>query len=289
MTIDTAVGPADVLHRLALVVECVDSVMERRLGTQVKIGREVSPLLLPRGYPPGWPCLDLIPRGPGRGMILFDWRTPTKPVRIRIADPARRYVPRRFELPLWTLAEIVAAEATPPVVPAASRLLRPSLSPGTAYQAARGTTAIRGRVASGGTGVRWARLTAIGPGPQAVGWAQADERGEFLLVIADTGTLPPPAPSELTVDLTVIAPAPAAAQPPAQSAGDQSAADPYADLVVEALPRSANPPSPTDLDNDILRGRAMPPGYIASTSAVPPLTVPVGGELTLTTDIPFTA
>ena len=294
MTIDTAVGPADVLHRLALVVECVDSVVERRLGTQVRIGREVSPLLLPRGYPPGWPCLDLIPRGPGRGMILFDWRTPTTSVRIRIVDPARRYVPRRFELPPWKLAEILAAEATPPVVPAASRLLRPWLSPGTAYQAARGTTAIRGRVARGGTGVRWARLTAIGPGPQAVGWAHADERGEFLLVIADTGTLPPPAPSELQVDLTVIAPAPpppgppGPPGPPAGSAGDQ-AADPYADLVVEALPRSANPPTPTDLDNNILRGRAMPPGYVASTSAVPPLTVPVGGELTLTTDIPFTA
>ncbi len=280
MTVDTAVGPADVLHRLALVVECVDSVTESRISTPVRIGREISPLLLPVGYDPGWPCLDLIPRGPGRGMILFDWRTPTTTVRVRIVDPMRRYVARRFELPLWKLAEIVAAETTPPVVPAASRLLRPWLSPGTAYRATRGTTAIRGRVASGGIAVRWARITAIGPGRQAVGWAHADERGEFLLVIADTGTMPPPAPSELPVDLTVIAPDPAQAGP---------AADPFADLVVEALPRSANPPSPTDLDNGILRGRTAPPGYVANTSAVPQLTVPVGRELTLTSDIPFTA
>jgi hypothetical protein len=281
MTVDTAVGPADVLHRLALVVECVDSVAQRRLSTQVRVGREVSPLLLPVGYESSWPCLDLIPRGPGRAMILFDWRTPTKPVRIRIVDPARRYVARRFELPLWTLAEIVAAEAAPPMVPAGSRLLRPWLSPGSAYQAAQSTTAIRGRVASGGTAVRWARLTAIGPGNQAVGWAHADERGEFLLVIADTGTLPPPAPSELAIDLRVIAPDPQQVPPVSDDA--------YADLVVEALPRSANPPTPKDLDNGALRGRAQPAGYVANTAAVPQLTVPVGHELALTTDIPFTA
>lgn len=281
MTVDTVVGPADVLHRLALVVECVDSVIQRRISTRVRIGREVSPLLLPAGYEPSWPCLDLIPRGPGRAMILFDWRTPTKKVPIRIVDRERRYVPRRFELPPWKLAEIIAAEAAPPVVPAGSRLLRPWLSPGSAYQTARSTTAIRGRVVNGGTAVRWARLTAIGPGNQAVGWAHADERGEFLLVVADTGTLPPPAPSELAIDLRVTAPDPKQPPPPSDDA--------YADLVVEELPRSANPPTPNDLDNSVLRGRATPAGYVANTAAVPQLTVPVGRELALTTDIPFTA
>jgi hypothetical protein len=283
MTIDTVVGPADVLHRLALVVECVDSVDERRASTRVRIGREVSPLLLPAGYESSWPCLDLIPRGPGRAMILFDWRTPTKPVRIRIVDPARRYVARRFELPLWKLAEIVAAEAAPPMVPAGSRLLRPWLSPGSAYQAAPSTTAIRGRVASGGTAVRWARITAIVDAshhPQAVGWAHADERGEFLLVIADTGMLGA-FPTELDIDLKVIAPDPQQAPPVSDDA--------YADLVVETLPRSANPPGPHDLDNGVLRGRAQPAGYVANTAAVPQLKIPVGRELALTTDIPFTA
>jgi hypothetical protein len=273
-----------VLHRLALVVESVDSVVERRASTRVRIGREVSPLLLPVGYESSWPCLDLIPRGPGRAMIVFDRRTPAKPVRIRIVDPARRYVARRFELPLWTLAEIVAAEAAPPMVPAGSRLLRPWLSPGSAYQPAPSTTAIRGRVANGGTAVRWARITAIVDdhhhAPQTVGWAHADERGEFLLVIADTGTLGP-FPNELDIDLRVIAPDPQQAPP--------VSGDAYADLVVEALPRSANPPAPHDLDNGILRGRAQPAGYAANTSAVPQLKVPVGRELTLTTDIPFTA
>jgi hypothetical protein len=214
-------------------------------------------------------------------MILFDWRTPTKKVQIRIVDRERRYVPRRFELPPWKLAEIIAAEAAPPVVPAGSRLLRPWLSPGSGYQTAQSTTAIRGRVVNGGTAVRWARLTAIGPGSQAVGWAHADERGEFLLVVADTGTLPPPAPSELAIDLRVTAPDPKQAPSPSDDA--------YADLVVEELPRSANPPTSNDLDNSVLRGRAMPAGYVANTATVPQLTVPVGRELALTTDIPFTA
>jgi hypothetical protein len=281
MTVDTAVGRADVLHRLALVVECVDSVIQRRISASVRIGREASPLLLPVGYELSWPCVDLTPRGPGRAMILFDWRTPTKKVRIRIADPERRYVARRFELPLWTLAEIIAAEAAPPMVPAGSRLLRPWLSPGSAYRTVDSTTAIRGRVANGNTAVRWARLAAIGPGNQAVGWAHADERGEFLLVVADTGTLPPPAPSELAIDLKVTAPDPKQAPAPSE--------DTYADLVLEALARSNNPPRPTDLDNSVLRGRATPAGYVANTAAVPQLTVPVGHELALTTDIPFTA
>ena len=282
MTVDTVVGPADVLHRLALVVECVDSVIQRRISTRIRIGREVSPLLLPVGYEPSWPCLDLIPRGPGRAMTLFDWRTPTKKkVQIRIVDRERRYVPRRFKLPLWKLAEIIAAEAAPPVVPAGSRLLRPWLSPGSAYQTARSTTTIRGRVVNGGTAVRWARLTAIGPGNQAVGWAHADERGEFLLVVADTGTLPPPAPSELTINLRVTAPDPKQAPP--------SSDDVYADLVIEELPRSGNPPTPNDLDNSVLRGRATPASYVANTAVVPQLAVPVGRELALDTNIPFTA
>ena len=59
--------------------------------------------------------------------------------------------------------------------------------------------------------------------------------------------------------------------------------------MVEALTRSANPPAPQDLDNDVLRGRSMPPGYRANTAAVPQLSVPVGAELILTTDIPFAA
>ena len=240
----------------------------------------------PRGcwawpYDRAWPCLDLARKGPALALLRFEERPPSQ-VRLRLVDPWRRFVPRRFDLPLWTLAEIGAAERTPPAVPAGSRLLRPWLLPGSGAEPARGTTVIRGRVATGGAPVRWPRVTARGPGNQAVGWAHGDERGEFLLIVVNTGTMPPPAPSYLPVDLKVTAP-----DPSRPVAVDPS--DPLADLVVEAVARSSSPPLPGDLQNDLLRGRSTPSGYLASTAVAPTITVPVGRELTLTAAIPFAA
>ena len=40
-TIDTAIGPADVLHRLLLAVECQDAVLQRRVSGSIRIGREL--------------------------------------------------------------------------------------------------------------------------------------------------------------------------------------------------------------------------------------------------------
>jgi hypothetical protein len=280
--IDTVVGPADVLHRLLLAVDCLDAVLRRRISGSIRIGRELPAALLPRGYDPSWPCQELPSRGPGRAVSCFDYRSPIHTdLVIRIADPSRQFVARRLELPPWQLTEVLAAEANPPVVPAESRLLRPWLAPGSGYRLPRSATSIRGRVARADhSGVRWARLTALGPGNQPVGWAQADDRGEFLLVIDGTGTLPPPAPSALPVDLVVTA---------ANSVAPDPGADQFADLVIEQLTRSANPPVPQDLDSDLLRGRAVPPGYQANTAVVAQLSVPIGAELTLTTDIPFAA
>jgi hypothetical protein len=128
--------------------------------------------------------------------------------------------------------------------------------------------------------VRWARLTAVRPADGPVGFGHADDRGEFVVVITDTGSLPPPAPSTLDIDLVVTAPNPATA--PAVDPHDR-----YADLVVEPLARPSNPPLPPELDNAVLRGTAIPAGYVANTAVVPTLTVPVGDELSLTTAIPF--
>lgn len=101
-------------------------------------------------------------------------------------------------------------------------------------------------------------------------------------MITDTGSLPPPPPESLQIDLQVIALDPATAPP-------VDPHDAYADLVVEAVGRPSNPPLPAELDNDVLRGTATPPGYVANTEAVPTLTVPVGAELFVTAPIPFAA
>lgn len=279
-TIETVVGTADVLHRLALGVECLDAVTAQRVRADVRIDREVDRLLLPPGRPPGAPLSALEPRDAGRAQLRFDHTTPADPIRIRIWDPRRRYAPRRFELSLWTLAEIIGAEAAPPLVPGAARILRPRLFPGTAGPVPRGATVIRGRVETAGAPTRWARVSAVRTGDVEIGHGHADDRGEFVVVILDTGTLPPPAPSELSVDLVVTAPDPVPAP---------DAHDPLADLVVEPLARPSNPPLPAELDNDVLHGVATPAGYAANTAVPPTLTVPTGGELTLIDPIPFAA
>lgn len=281
MIIKTIFGEAQVLHRLALAVDCVDAVTESPLIIQVRIGAEVAPRL--RSYPddPTWPCADLIPHGVGRATRLHRPPMPAN-ITVRIADPTRRYVPRRLTTPLRTDAAITASDnGTGTYIPVGSRRLRPWLSPGSAYQIPRTTTAIRGRVMRGAVAARWPRITAIGPGGEAVGWAHGDDRGEFVLVIVSTGTLHPPAPSKLPVTLIVTAPT----NPPAIS--DDPLADPSADLVVEAVPQSQVPPADTDLNSPLLKGRTTPPGYVTSTTSTT-LTVSVGVITQLPADVPFT-
>jgi hypothetical protein len=168
-----------------------------------------------------------------------------------------------------------------------SRLLRIWLAPGPAYLLPRGTTAIQGRVLRGAAGgalspgnpVRWPRVTAIGPGNVPVGWAHGDEHGEFVLPVSSAGTLPP-VNGQFPVDIDIVG-RPAATAPPPDPA------DHLADLVVEPVPRSSAPPADGDLDNDLLRGRAVPVGYAGGIAPRPHWTVQVGSLLSTGTDIPF--
>jgi hypothetical protein len=277
-TISTPAGPAYVMHRLALAVEAIDAPTQRLAAEPLRAGREVDPR---RGGEPAWPCRDLARSGTGRFRLN---RAPDVPdsVRLRLDDPTRRYVPRRFDLTLWPPAATDGIDDTPPTgvfVPATSRLLRPWLLPGSAYQPPRGTTAIRGRVVRNGKVVRWPRIRAFVAANVLVGWAHGDERGEFLLVITDTAT-PPPVDDAIAITLNVVA-----APPPASSPDPD---DRLADLVVEAAPRSAAPPNPGDLDNPLLRGNADPPGYRPSAAGGMAVTVLSGELLTLASDITFT-
>ncbi|MFI9386618.1 hypothetical protein [Kutzneria sp. NPDC052558] len=265
-------GPIAVRHRLALGVEALDATTRTLAGSGLTAVRET---------PRGQVALDSddngrfkLRHGPGVGTNVV----------LRLDDPNRRFVPRRFSIPLWTLAEVLPVDQDPPTgpyIPVASRLLRPWLLPGSAYRATRGSTALRGRVVrDGGRPARWARLNALGAKGELLGWTHCDDRGEFFLLIGSAGALPPPAPDTLDVDLVVTAPATATTPDPA---------DRLTDLVVEAAPRSPAPPSPSDLDNDLVRGLAIPPGYRASTAPRPHLTVPVGEVLAVARDVVFTS
>jgi hypothetical protein len=275
---DTSVGPADVLHRLALGVEPLDAVTGYPLATAVRVGQEVPTHLRPRPakLETYWPCLDFETNGtarfklrhgiggPNRIKVNADGSAPT--IVVRIDDAQRRFVARRFRIPVWTRLELEQADPTGddqptgPYVAMASRLVRPVLFPGNAYPVARGTTVIRSSVVRNGKPVRWPRVIAR-VGGVVSGAAQGDEHGEFLLVVTSDWTMLAAPPSKVDVNLTVRAVPPANAPKP--DPGDR-----LADLVIEDV----NRPLPAD---GALSGTGTPPGY--QDYAVPaPVEVTVG-------------
>ncbi|WP_250037778.1 hypothetical protein [Paractinoplanes maris] len=119
---------------------------------------------------------------------------------IRIVDPSEQYVPRRLSVPAPTFAAVLGTDDLPGKP---ARAHRPVLFPGRRRGLAPGTTAMLGRVVRAGEAVPWARIEARPAGAGPVLWrAQADHRGEFLLVV---GPLPVPVATSraTTVDVDV--------------------------------------------------------------------------------------
>jgi len=180
------------------------------------------------------------------------------------ADP-RHHVPRRLALtPIQTDGE----------PPAAIDNIRTGwLWPGANYPLGANATAIRGRIRQGPSlpaaqAVPWARVIITRPadinavpnfaGEPAVAWAHGDDRGEFLAVLGNAAvpggaTLPASLPLRLWVFL-----------PPATSL---DATDPLASLPLEQ--------AQSDAINDVLRGIAVPAGYLMQPALSFPL---VSGE-----------
>ncbi|MFF3935669.1 hypothetical protein [Streptomyces phaeofaciens] len=282
--ISVAAGPVDVLHRLALAVRPLDGRTRRAAGPGLRVGREAA-AVPGRRMPPGGVVLPLESHG-ATGHVLRYGSSGSLPatVAVRIDDPARRWIPRRFSVPLWTPAELTGADAEPPTarpVRAEARLLRPWLLPGPAYAVPQGTTGVRLRVTRAGRPLRWPRVEAFGgPAGALVGWAHGDEHGQVLLLVHGlVGVLPSSVPSTYTVALRSLARDPATAPPP-------DPRDPLADLVAEAVTRSQSPPGGADLDNPLLRGSARPPGYRAG--AVDFLATLTVGQVVHAADLPHT-
>ncbi|MFB7253520.1 hypothetical protein [Streptomyces nojiriensis] len=272
-------GVVDVLHRLALAVRPLDARTRAPAGPGLRVGRETgrAPGRRPR---PDDPIRPLESHG-ATGFVLRYGTAGVlgKTVTVRVDDPARRWVPRRFSLPLWTRAELAGADARPPTaahVRADARLLLPWLLPGPSYPVPQGLTGMRLRVIRAGEPVRWPRVDAYGRGGVPIGWAHGDEHGQVLLLI---DRLPYPVESRFPVALRTHAPDLATAPPP-------DPLDPLADLVAEAVTRSASPPRPQDLDNGLLRGTDVPAGYhTASAYTVRTLAV---GQVVHADDLPHT-
>jgi hypothetical protein len=272
--IETSVGPVDVWHRLALAVECRDALTNQLVVTPLRVGYELPRSPYVPVPTPAYPCVLLDAAGPARFKLRHDVPLPAR-VQVRIDDPERRFVARRVRLRLWPSSRVDGGGARP-YIPTDHRLLRIWVWPGTAGCLSPGSSVIRGRVMRGDKPARWARVTATGATNALAGFAHADDRGEFALVITDAGQQPLGA--TFPVDLTVESRR-------APRAVDVD--DPLADLTVEPIPRAPSPPAPAVLDSPRLRGLAPPPGYVANAKPATHVTVMTGADTTLPDDLEF--
>ncbi|MDO9074816.1 MAG: hypothetical protein Q7U73_16285 [Rubrivivax sp.] len=248
-------------HRLALGVEAIDAAREQPLLTPVMLTHDDAPL--------GNPRQPFLRHASNRQALLYDayYAPQARTVTLRLFDQVeslyspdadrRRFVPRRLQISLPTLA---AAEAAAP----AARGCRPHLFPAAAYPISQTVTGLRAHVMRAAAGApplpqqrpaRWARVWATVPSGQplltqsaVVARAMCDERGEFLLIVRhDPAALG--VGSLLSVRLRVFAAA--EAQPPNVSL---PGLDPLWDAPIET------PASLADTD-PVLRGEALPAGY----------------------------
>jgi hypothetical protein len=289
--IDVTVGRVDVLHRLALAVRPRGAVNTGGMTHGVRVGLETPRARARRPRRRG----DATPLDPvlrsrevgldgGAAFVLRHGDRGLTQVTLRVHDPARRWQPRRFRVPLWTAKEVEAVDANPPPasgpIPAESRLLRPWLLPGPAYLPPRTATGVRLRITRGSVAVRWPRVEAFGLRGHRVGWAHGDEHGQLLLLVRDIGVLPQPPPATFDVAIRIHTPHPdPRRRPPVDPL------DPLADLTVEDMARSSAPPTNQDLDNDLLRGITRPSDYVTVDQDVV-VTLTVGEVVAFSHDIP---
>jgi hypothetical protein len=274
--LQTSIGSAVVYHRLALAMECRDALSDRPVDSLVVVSYRRLPTAT--NPIPAWRRLSRT----GVAQFTLRHRIPDDPTRplpqlqIKIEDPSRRYIPRRFTVTPWTYAQVKEPAA---YVPTRARLLRLWLRPGSAYQLPQTATVIRGRVAlQDSNPVRWARVEGTTLFSVA-GWAHADDRGEFVLPILDPGYDPVRDPRlGVVVTLRVVA----AKNPAASHPKDRTA-----DLISEIIQRSSNPPLDAELDNDVLRGVAVPPGYVGNIAPARQVPVRIGAAVNLTQDVEY--
>jgi hypothetical protein len=270
--IDTSVGPAAVLHRLALAVEVVDPLTDRLAVTPLRVGREL--VRRTRTTDPRWPCAKLDAGGPARFKLRHQHPLPRRVV-VRLDDPSRRFVPRRLRIALWPVGRLDRSLAQT-YITTSHRLLRAWLWPGAAAALPAGSTLVRGRVVRPEGVARWVRVTARDQNGRIVGRAHGDDRGEFVLVVTDQTANPLPPVLALTLRVH-------ARRRPATV----DAFDPCADLVVERLQRSPEPPADALLESPALRGTRLPAPYAANARPDTLVNVPTGTEVVLADELVF--
>jgi len=232
----------EVIQRLAIGIEPIDSQRAGRLGYPLQVQHEAAVSGLPR--PP-------IERHTSNLYALRYQPGVTTPLNLRFFDSPvppyrseydrRRIVARRLNIPIFKLADVEALEkadadaAHKEEKDFKRRIRRPIFFPGAAYDFSATTTGLRGRVMRDGLPMRWARVVAALAGSDViVGRAHGDDRGEFLLLINANVATGSAVPQPLAIEVSVFGPKDAPT-PPSPELPDL---DPLWDLPLETL---ANP------------------------------------------------
>lgn len=178
---------------------------------------------------------------------------------VRVYDHYRRYVPRRFSLP-------ILSSDTVDTLPYTHRVRRPVLFPGAAYDVSKNRTGIRARIMRGGVPFRWARVEAFLPGTtNRVGMAFGDDRGEFLMLLAAEAT--PFSELNDPLDVTIAVSGYATVLPAPSAEIEQN--DPLWDVPVEEVPVPG-------ADDDVSAGEVFPGGYGTFISTLRTISVTLG-------------
>lgn len=180
-------------------------------------------------------------------------------VQIRIYDLHRRYVPRRFLLPLVTLQQMLEVEQNESADYLDQRVRFPALFPGAAYPVHTRVTGVRGRILHNDEPLRWAMIEARSSqnGNQIVARAKGDDRGEFLLHIPPLAVPDVSLTESFSFDLVVWARPQALVPVPSDIAG----IDPYWDAPIEVV--VDNQP-----DDAVSSGFTIPSDYVQSQTTV---------------------
>lgn len=270
---------SETVHRLAVGFEPRDAATGRRVRSGLELRAETagSPLRAWRRFEPDdnlTPALPQVAKHPSNRfsitMAATDRLFPEKTaIAFRLVDPSRWYVPRRFVVQLADHAAIVAQDLDPTTrsSPAANRVLRPSLHPGSAYPRSPRATGLIGRVLRGTKPLRWARIRVVDRrNGRLLAVAHGDDRGEFtvLLGASITGALPDRA---IAVRVIVFGPEEA----PKPTDPDAPALDRLWDAPIERLPVPAH-----GLHPEVEAGTALPAGYTESTTGPTDLDLALG-------------
>jgi hypothetical protein len=253
-----------------------------RIGQPLEVALDGPPLPVPRfrrtvasPFAPEDSLRRLGRHDSCRFVLLWDESLDPK-LKVRIFDRSRRFVPRRIQITVPTLAQITGAEKTLNPIGAIPRVRRPYLFPGAAYDLPASATGLRARVERGGKRMPWARIEATAKGrTQVIGRAHGDDRGEFLLVLGRNEGVFSALPASLKLDVTITVTGPQA-PPPAPPAGEPP--DPLRDLPLEVVTNLAV------RDDDVSTGKTNP--YDPTAVSVPvDLSLPYGRITSIATPI----